>query len=52
MDGISDQYMPAGSSTYGNDNKGDNFVYNPSAGLDARSTIEFSILEMSYSSPF
>ena len=50
--GISDQYIPAGSSTNGNDNRGDNFVYNPSAGLDVRSTIEFSILEMSYSSPF
>ncbi len=50
--GKSDQYIPAGSSTNGNDNRGDNFVYNPSAGLDVRSTIEFSILEMSYSSPF
>ena len=49
--GRSDQYIPVGSSTNGNDNRGDNFVYNPSAGLDVRSIIEFSIIEMSYSSP-
>lgn len=50
--GKSDQYIPAGSSTNGNDNRGDNFIYNPSAGLDVRSIIEITIIEMSYRSPF
>ncbi|MCG8667954.1 MAG: outer membrane protein transport protein [Pseudomonadales bacterium] len=50
--GKSDQFIPAGSSTNGNYNGLDNFVYNPSAGLDVRSVIEFSVLEFSYRTHF
>lgn len=50
--GKSDQFIPAGSSTNGNDNRIDNFVYNPSAGLDVRSIAEFTIFEFSYQSHF
>ncbi|MCG8670636.1 MAG: outer membrane protein transport protein [Pseudomonadales bacterium] len=50
--GKSDQYIPAGSSSNGNSNRLDNFVYNPSAGLDVRSMTEFSILEFSYEAAF
>ncbi|OUS29469.1 hypothetical protein A9Q99_08905 [Gammaproteobacteria bacterium 45_16_T64] len=50
--GRSEQYIPAGSSTNGNNYNPDNFVYNPSAGLDVTSVIEFTIVEMSYQSEF
>ena len=50
--GKSDQYIPTGSSTNGNYLGGDNFVYNPSAGLDVRSVIEFKLVQMSYQTVF
>lgn len=48
----SDQKIPSGSSTNGNSAILDNFVYNPSAGLDVRSTLEATLLEFSYLSRF
>lgn len=48
----SDQYIPTGSSTNGNNLTLDNFVYNPSAGLDVRSVIEIMVFEFSYQSTF
>ncbi len=44
----SDQKIPAGSSRNGNYYAADNFVYNPSAGLDVRSVIEFKLMQISY----
>lgn len=48
----SDQKIPAGSSTNGNSDRWNNFLYNPSAGLDVRSTLQAILLEISYSSSF
>lgn len=48
----SDQKIPTGSSTNGNNDRGDNFVYNPSAGMDVRSTLEATLLEFCYMSRF
>lgn len=50
--GKSEQHIPSGSSTNGNHYAADNFVYNPSAGLDVTSVIEFTIIELSYQSEF
>lgn len=46
----SDQKIKAGESRNGNDTRVDNFVYNPSAGLDVRSTLEATLLEFTYHS--
>ena len=46
------QDIPTGSSTNGNDTRGDNFVYNPYAGLDVETTLEVVMLEFSYQSHF
>lgn len=48
----SDQKIPSGSSTNGNNDRGDNFVYNPSAGMDVRSVLEATLLEFCYTSRF
>jgi len=48
----SQQDIPSGSSTNGNDVRADNFVYNPYAGLDVETTLEVVMLEFSYQSHF
>ncbi len=48
----SEQDIPAGSSTNGNDTRTDNFVYNPYAGLDVKTVLEVFMVEMSYQSHF
>ncbi|OUR92572.1 hypothetical protein A9Q81_16515 [Gammaproteobacteria bacterium 42_54_T18] len=48
----SEQNIPAGSSTNGNDTRADNFVYNPYAGLDVKTVLEVFMVEMSYESHF
>jgi len=48
----SEQDIPSGSSTNGNDTRTDNFVYNPYAGLDVKSVLEVFMVEMSYESHF
>lgn len=48
----SDQNIPSGSSTNGNSKRTDNFVYNPSAGLDVRSVLEATLLEFTYNERF
>lgn len=50
--GKSDQFIPSGTSSNGNDLRLDNFVYNPSAGLDVRTTTVFTVFEISYQSQF
>ncbi|OUS28758.1 hypothetical protein A9Q99_11200 [Gammaproteobacteria bacterium 45_16_T64] len=44
--------VPAGSSTNGNDLRPDNFVYNPSAGMDVSATLVVTILEIGYRTQF
>lgn len=44
----SEQYIPAGSSTNGNDFHLDNIVYNPSAGMDVRTSTEIVVFEFGY----
>lgn len=46
----SDQKIRSGTSTNGNNTRGDNFVYNPSAGMDVRSKLEATLLEFTYHS--
>lgn len=48
----SDQKIPAGTSTNGNSDRPNNFLYNPSAGLDVRTTFQAIMLEISYTSTF
>ena len=50
--GKSVQDIPTGSSTNGNDNRQDNIIYNPYAGLDVRTELTMVMLEMSYRSEF
>lgn len=47
-----DEYVAAGESDNGNDLRADNFLYNPSAGLDVHYTLELLLIEMSYVSEF
>ncbi|MBV1921578.1 MAG: outer membrane protein transport protein [Pseudomonadales bacterium] len=44
--------VPAGSSTNGNDLRPDNFIYNPSAGMDVNATLVVTILEIGYRTQF
>ena len=44
--------VPAGSSTNGNDLRPDNFIYNPSAGMDVSATLVVTILEIGYRTQF
>lgn len=44
----SEQFIPAGSSTNGNDFHIDNIVYNPSAGLDVSTRTEIAVFEFGY----
>lgn len=48
----SEQYIKTGTSTNGNDGRPDNFVYNPSAGMDVRSVLEATLVEFCYTSRF
>ena len=48
----SEQNIPSGSSTNGNDTRADNFVYNPYAGLDVKTVLEVFMVEMSYQTHF
>ena len=48
----SDQFIPAGSSTNGNNVITDNIIYNPVAGLDVRSTVEMILFELTYQTNF
>ncbi|OUR94926.1 hypothetical protein A9Q81_14265 [Gammaproteobacteria bacterium 42_54_T18] len=50
--GKSVQDIPTGSSTNGNDNRQDNIIYNPYAGLDVHTELTMVMLEMSYRSEF
>ncbi len=43
-----DEFVPAASSTNGNDTRTDNFVYNPSAGMDVAYQLEAYLVEFSY----
>lgn len=43
-----DEFVPAGTSTNGNDTRTDNFVYNPSAGMDVGYMLEAYLVEFSY----
>lgn len=43
-----DEFVPAGTSTNGNDTRTDNFVYNPSAGMDVQYSLEAILVEFSY----
>jgi long-subunit fatty acid transport protein len=43
-----DEFVPAASSTNGNDTRTDNFVYNPSAGMDVGYMLEAYLVEFSY----
>ena len=44
--------IPAGSSSNGNDTRFNNFVFNPTSGLDTFSSIEITIIETSYRTTF
>ncbi|MBL4867007.1 MAG: outer membrane protein transport protein [Pseudomonadales bacterium] len=48
----SEMFIPTGSSTNGNDTRYNNFIYNPTAGLDTYSLLEVFILETSYRTTF
>ena len=48
----SEQSIPAGSSTNGNNLVTDNIIYNPVAGLDVKSTVEIMLIELTYQSSF
>ena len=50
--GKSVQDIPSGSSTNGNDNRQDNIIYNPYAGLDVHTELTMVMLQMSYRSEF
>lgn len=47
-----DEYVAAGESDNGNDLRLDNFLYNPSAGMDVHYTTELILIELSYISEF
>lgn len=44
--------IPAGSSESGNNDRLDNIIYNPSAGLDVSATVEVVVLEVGYRTQF
>ena len=48
----STQHIPAGTSDSGNNYSQGNFIYNPSAGLDTKMTLEAAIVEFSYRTTF
>jgi len=49
----SDEYIASGTSTNGNDHTNfNNYVFNPTAGLDTHSIIKTTFIEMSYRSMF
>ncbi|MBL4866718.1 MAG: outer membrane protein transport protein [Pseudomonadales bacterium] len=48
----SEMFIPAGSSTNGNDTRFHNVLYNPTAGLDTLSLIEIFLIETSYRTTF
>ena len=48
----SEMFIPTGTSTNGNDIRFNNFVFNPTAGLDTYSSIEITIIETSYRTTF
>ncbi|MBV1881315.1 MAG: outer membrane protein transport protein [Pseudomonadales bacterium] len=48
----SEMFIPTGTSTNGNDTRYNNFIYNPTAGLDTVSLIEVIIIETSYRTTF
>lgn len=47
-----DEYVVSGESSNGNDVRLDNFLYNPSAGMDVHYSTEIILLEVSYLSTF
>lgn len=44
--------IPAGSSENGNNDRLDNIIYNPSAGMDVSATVEVVVLEIGYRTQF